>query len=104
MILSKRHFEKFSDMTFKEAGELPSVIDYGEKKILESKLKRADGTLVEKVVYFWRYRFNRFDQISGTVRPAHFHVHLCPDKEHLWDPILELDAYRTSLEVLKNEI
>ena len=101
MILSKRHFEKFGDMTFKEAGELPGVIDYGEKRILESKLKREDGTLIEKVVYFWRYRFNRFDSITGTIKPAHFHLHLTPDRDHLWDPVIDLEADKWDIEILK---
>ena len=101
MFISKRHFEKFADMTFREAGELPTAIDYGEKKMLESGLERVGGTKVEKVVYFWRYRFNRFDPISGTVRPAHFHIHLTPDKDHLWDPIIEKDAHKIDVKILK---
>jgi diadenosine tetraphosphate (Ap4A) HIT family hydrolase len=101
MIIPKRHFEKYSDMTFMEAGELVSVIDYGEKKLLSSNLLRSDGSKVEKVVYFWRFRFNRFDEKSGTIRPAHFHIHLCPDKDHLWDPIIDEDAHLIDLEKLK---
>lgn len=100
MIISKRHFSRFSDMTFKEVGELPSVIDYGEKKMLESKLKRPDGSLIEKVVYFWRFRFNRFDPISGTVRPDHFHIHLTGDKDRLWDPVVDPNAYKCDYKVL----
>ncbi len=93
MLLPRRHFVKFSDMTFAEAGELPKVVDYGEKKMIDAKLLRTDGTLIQKMVYFWRYRFNRFDPISGTVRPDHFHIHLAPDKDHLWDPTLDKKAH-----------
>jgi len=103
MIIPKRHFEKYADMTFMEAGELVSVIDYGEKKLLESNLKRSDGSKVEKVVYFWRFRFNRFDPVSGTVRPAHFHMHLTPDKDHLWDKILDKDAHTVNFNILKDK-
>jgi len=103
MIVSKRHFEKYSDMTFVEAGELVSVIDYGEKKMLEAKLTRDDGGLIEKVVYFWRFRLNRFDRISGTVRPAHFHLHLTPDKDHLWDKVIDKDAHKWDINILKKE-
>ena len=101
MIISKRHFERYADMTFLEAAELTEVIGYGEKKMLDAKLVRNDGSLVEKIVYFWRYRFNRFDPISGTIRPAHFHIHLTPDKDHLWDPIIDKDAYKVKIEKLK---
>lgn len=102
MIIPKRHFEKYSDMTPAEAGELVKVLDYGEKKIIDSNLLRSDGTLIEKVVYFWRFRFNRFDPISGTVRPAHFHIHLCGDKDHLWDRVLDSDATEWDFNCLKN--
>lgn len=101
MIIPKRHFEKYSDMTMQEAGELVTVIDYGEKKIIDAHLTRDDGSLIEKVVYFWRYRMNRFDKVSGTVRPSHFHIHLCPDKDHLWDPIIADNAHEWDVEVLK---
>lgn len=97
MIISKRHFEKYSDMTFLEAGELTTVIDYGEKKIIDNKLTREDGSLIEKVVYFWRYRFNKFDRVSGTIRPDHFHVHLCCDRDHLWDPIVDENACKVNI-------
>lgn len=101
MILSKRHFLRFSDMSFKEAGELTQVIDYGEKKILDAKLKRKDGTLIEKVVYFWRFRLNAYDPISGTTRNGHFHLHLAPDKDHLWDPIVDPTACKIDMSILK---
>ena len=100
MIIPKRHFEKYGDMTLSEAGELVEVINYGEKKILGSNLRRADGSKIEKVVYFWRFRFNRFDPISHTIRPAHFHLHLAPDKDHLWDGVLEKDAHKIDWRVL----
>lgn len=102
MIISKRHFVRYSDMTFKEAGELPFVFDYAEKKILDSELKRKDGSLIEKVVYFWRFRANRFDPVSGTVRPDHFHIHLSPDKDHLWDPIVEKSANEVNVLKLRD--
>lgn len=92
MIISKRHFEKYAAMTPSEAEELGRVIDYGGKKIIDSKLCRDDGSLIEKVVYFWRFRVNNFDMVSGTVRPTHFHVHLVQDRDHLWDPIIKGSA------------
>jgi len=101
MIISKRHFEKYSDMTSLEAGELTRMIDYGEKKIIDSKLRRDDGSLVEKVVYFWRYRANRFDPISGTIRPDHFHIHLCCDKDRRWDSTIDDHSTEWDVEALR---
>lgn len=89
MLIPKRHFVEYHEMTFLEAGELTTAILYANKRMLDAKLEREDGTLVEKIVHFWRYRANRFDPQSGTVRPNHFHLHITPDKDHLWDPILD---------------
>lgn len=89
MIISKRHFVEFHEMTFREAGELVEAISYATKTMLDAKLTREDGVEIKKVVYFWRFRADRFDPISKTVRPDHFHLHLTPDKDHLWDPILD---------------
>jgi diadenosine tetraphosphate (Ap4A) HIT family hydrolase len=89
MIVPKRHFVEFHEMTFREAGEMVEVVSYATKKMLDAELKREDGSGVKKIVYFWRFRADRFDPISGTVRPDHFHLHIVPDKDHLWDPILD---------------
>jgi len=97
MIVSRRHFEKYSDMTMQEAGELVKVIDYGEKKIIDAKIIREDGTQIKKVVYFWRFRLDRLDRASGTVRPNHFHLHLTPDKDHLWDSLIDSKAIKNDL-------
>lgn len=93
MIMSKRHFVKFTDMSMRENAELPTILDYIEKKFVDAKLVRSDGVDVEKFVFFWRFRLNRFDPISKTVRPDHFHLHIAPDKDHLWDSTLDLKAH-----------
>lgn len=92
MIIPRRHFEKYSEMSVMEAGELVRAVEYGEKRILDAKLLRDDGSLIEKVVYFWRYRMNKFDPKTGTMRPSHFHIHLCSDRDRLWDPIVDDEA------------
>lgn len=92
MIIPKRHFEKYSEINHKEAKELVKAINYGEDKILNSNLYRTDGSKIEKVVYFWRYRKNRYDPVSGNMRPSHFHLHLIPDRDHLWDPVVDPNA------------
>lgn len=101
MVVSKRHFEKYSDMTMIEAGELVEVINYGEKKIIDAKLTRKDGTLIEKVVYFWRHRTNRFDAVTGTVKPAHFHLSLTPDCDGLWNKVVDPKACEWDVNLLK---
>ena len=97
MIIPKRHFVEFDEMSFKESSELPTVLAYTKKKFIDANLTRKEGDPVEKFVYFWRYRMNKIDKISGTVRPDHFHLHIAPDKDHLWDPTLDDDAYKCDI-------
>jgi diadenosine tetraphosphate (Ap4A) HIT family hydrolase len=97
MVISKRHFVEFDEQTYKENAELLDVLSHVKRKMLDAKLKRADGSDVKKIIHFWRFRANRFDPISGTVRPDHFHIHIVPDKDHLWDPILDEDAHKCDI-------
>jgi diadenosine tetraphosphate (Ap4A) HIT family hydrolase len=94
IIMPKRHFVEFEEQTFKEISEFLDVFSYAKRKILDAGLLRADGKPVEKIVYFARFRANRFDPISKTVRPDHYHFHLSPDKDHLWDTTLDAEAHR----------
>lgn len=94
MIFPKRHFEEFDEQTYKENAELLDVLSHVKRRMLDANLERGDGTKVKKIVHFWRYRADRFDPISGTIRPSHFHMHITPDKDHLWDAVLDKDAYK----------
>lgn len=100
LIMPKRHFVKYGDMTFKEAGELTTVIDYGEKKMLDAKLTNGNGMIYEKIVYFWRYRFNNYDHVSKTLRPSHMHLHLTFDQDRLWDPVIDEEASKVDMSKL----
>jgi len=94
MVISKRHFVEFDEQTYKENGELLDVLSYVKRKMLDANIRRADGSKIKKIVHFWRFRADRFDPISGSIRPDHFHIHITPDKDHLWDPILDDGAYK----------
>ena len=97
MIIPKRHFVEYEEQTFKEAAEFLDAFTYAKRKLLDAGLTRSDGVKVEKIVSFWRFRANRFDPISQTVRPDHFHVSISPDKDHLWDSTLDDDAYKCDI-------
>lgn len=94
MIIPKRHFVEFTDQTFKEAAEMIPVISYAQKKMLEAKLIRPDGSLVEMLSFQWRFRANSFDPVAKVVKPNHFHLNIAPDKDHLYDPIRDKEAYQ----------
>ncbi len=94
MIIPKRHFVEFDEQSYKENAELLDVLSYVKRKMLDAELMRPDGTKVKKIVHFWRFRADRFDPISKNIRPDHFHIHITPDKDHLWDSTLDSDAFR----------
>lgn len=94
MVVPKRHFVEFQDQTYKENAELLDVLQHAKRKLLDSGLVRADGVEVKKIVSFWRYRADRRDPITGNVRPDHFHLHIVPDKDRLWDSTLDKNAYK----------
>lgn len=98
MFVPKRHFTKEADMTMDEMAELLHIKEYAFDKVMEAKLVfpggKQKGRPVEKFVYFHRYRVNRFDPISGTMRPNHYHDHFSPDIDHRWDTTLDKDAYK----------
>jgi len=86
LIIPKRHIIEFDEQTYKESAELISVLAHAKKKLL-------DQTEIEKIVFFWRFRKNRVDAVSKTVRPNHFHVHITRDIDHRWDSTIEPDAH-----------
>ena len=96
MFIPKRHFVQESEMTLHEMADLVQAKDYAFEQV--SKLTfpagKNKGKLVEKFVYFHRYRVNSFDAVSGTTRPDHFHDHFTPDIDHRWDTTLDDDAYQ----------
>jgi len=92
LIIPKRHFTEFEDQTFKEAGELLSVLHFAKKKLLDLKE-------VDRVVHFWRFRDENAP--VEALKIPHFHLNLMPDKEGSWNPILNPEAYKTDIGVLR---
>lgn len=100
MLIPKRHFVEYWDMTNDEAIELKQLSKYVINRYRQAKLLRSDNTEIKKYVFFWRLRDDRFDPISGNIRPDHFHLHIAPDKDHLWDPTLDENAYKVDIRKL----
>lgn len=92
MLIPKRHFQHLWDTTEEEMAEYNQLV----KKILEiyskKNLHRKDGSKIKNYVFFWRLRNDSRDPISHNTRPDHFHLHIAPDKEHRWDPVVDPTA------------
>jgi len=100
MLVPKRHFEEFGEMTNSEAVEFKQLLKLAMDRYESKTLYGENGDEIKNYVYFWRRRGNHFDSISGTQRPSHFHVHFVPDKEHLWDPIVSNKAHEWNIKEL----
>ena len=92
MFVSKRHLRELGELNVSEVGGLVDIYTHAIERFRKAKLARADGTSIQKYVLFWRLRDNLMDVVSGNMRPDHFHIHLAPDKDHLWDPIVDEGA------------
>ncbi len=92
LLVSRRHFEEFPQLTIKELTQLKEAITFVTNKYRQKKLRLKDGTRIQKYVFFWRLRDNKYDSISGNTRMGHFHIHIAPDKDHLWDPVVDSTA------------
>ena len=101
MLVPKRHFVEYNEMNDKEAVELRDMFDYAINRYREEKLLREDGSQIKKYVFFWRLRDDTYDPISKVKRPNHFHIQIAPDKDHLWDPTLDKNAYKIDIMRLK---
>lgn len=92
LLFPKRHIKEFSQLTIKEMEELKKITIFVIGKYKQKKLRLKNGDKLRKYVFFWRLREDNRDLISGNIRPNHFHIHIAPDKDHLWDPIIDSTA------------
>jgi diadenosine tetraphosphate (Ap4A) HIT family hydrolase len=93
MLIPKRHFVELGEMSDFETLEMKELLSLVTSKYRSANLLREDKTKVEKFIYFWRKRDNTYDPVSNNFRPDHFHIHIAPDKDHLWDPVLDKNPY-----------
>jgi diadenosine tetraphosphate (Ap4A) HIT family hydrolase len=93
LLVPKRHFTEYEEMTNSEAIEFKQLMDRAVKKYKSLGFKRF--------VHFWRKRLDNIDPKTGKLKVSHFHVHLCNDFDGLWDPILDTEARKWDIDMLK---
>jgi galactose-1-phosphate uridylyltransferase len=92
LVIPRRHFIDFSDMSPEEFDEFQEMYKYTLKTLKKAKLTHLDGSPINKFLFFWRLRQDVFDPLMNVDKPDHFHFHIVPEVEHLWDPILDNQA------------
>lgn len=93
LLVPKRHFKEYGEMTNSEAVEF--------KQLIDKAIKKYETLGVERFVHFWRKRKNSFDPKTGKKKVDHFHVHLCDDFDGMWDPILDDKAKEWDVNIMR---
>lgn len=96
MLLPKRHIKEITELSVSEMGELIEMYDHAITKF-------RDEGIGDKYVMFWRLRDRQIDSISGNKRPAHLHINLVTDRDHLWDPLIDPEAVKCDFAKLQDK-
>lgn len=94
VLVPKRHFEEYKDMTEKEGKELSLVTDYVAKKIIDVSPKLTGE--FNQVQFIWRKRF-----INEENRPTHFHINVGPDCDGRLNSTINKSAYKKDTSMFK---
>lgn len=100
MLVTKNHYVEFDEL---EPGLLIELQIIYKKAIQKYRELYKDNVIDihQRYLLFWRLRDNQLDLKSKIIKPNHFHLHLVPDKEHLFDKILDKDAEKTDISILR---
>lgn len=96
MLVPKRHITRIEEVRVEEFQELQDLTHYALEMYSEAGLMHDPETPVQNYVFFWRFR-----QSGEANRFAHLHVHLAPDKDRFWDPILDNSAHLADISLLR---
>lgn len=102
MFIPKRHVVEMSELSVIETGELFKIYDRAVDvfKSFQDQLPEEDRT--GKYIFFWRFRSERSSEKTDQRKLNHFHLHLAPDRERLFDPLLDQSAHNVNYIPLLN--
>jgi len=101
MLVPKRHFKKFTEMSSEEQKEFNKAIKYTLETLQSANLKYNNGEPVGMYLFFWRMRDRDYDPVANVRKTEHFHFHIVPEKEHMLEPVLDNEACNIDVEGLK---
>src|SRR5680860_886520 len=102
LLVPKRHFREFSDINTAELSEFIEIQKLVKDMLTNAKLKHLDGKPINRFLFFWRFREELFDPIKGVTKSDHFHFHIVPEREHLWDAVIEDNATEIDIEKVRD--
>ncbi|XVV02505.1 HIT family protein [Actinosynnema sp. CA-248983] len=102
MLIPKAHRIEMCELSVVEVGELFSI--YGQAVAVLHHLQPLlpEAERADRYIFFWRLRSEYRDRVSGEVKVSHFHLHLAPDQDKLFDPLLDDSAAKVDFVPLIN--
>ncbi len=98
IIYPKRHIEKMSEISAEDFEQIKFLYDQALGLYKDNKIKHKNtGKLIDQYVLIFRYRESTENNFK-SYKVRHLHIHISPDCEDSFDPILDKDASETNLE------
>lgn len=92
MLIPKKHYEDINEIPAAELVEMVKLYEHAKQKYLAANLKYDDGVPIYQYNMFWRTRTEEMPKVTGIYKPLHFHLHIAPDREELFVPIMDKNA------------
>ncbi len=94
IIISKKHKTNFSELTSREVSELKDIFVFAENSYKKADIVKDDSTWGMDIL--WRQRA----KTNGYETRSHIHIHLCPQPEGRFNPILDNKSHKIKPELL----
>ncbi len=95
IVISKNHKVKFADLLPEELAELKTIFIEAENAFIKSGIIKSESNWGMDIL--WRQRAS----IEGYETRSHIHIHLCPNREGLYNPILDPEAHLIDTSLLR---
>lgn len=102
MFVPKEHRVQMSELSVVEVGELFRIYEDAVAVLGQLQERLPEPQRISKYLFFWRLRDEYREKTTGRRKLAHFHLHLAPDREGLFDPLLDENAHAVDYIPLMN--
>lgn len=86
LLIPKDHVVTPMEFSPVQLGEFIEIVRIATRKLCATMI---DFESVSKILYFWRYRFKGNEKDLSSKHREHFHLHIVPERDRLFDPILD---------------
>jgi diadenosine tetraphosphate (Ap4A) HIT family hydrolase len=101
MFIPKRHIEDIDLVNEEEFIDLKGIKSIAVEQYKKAKIISPSNTEADLFLYFWKVRNDGFDSANKVTKSTHLHIHMVPDNDNSWIPILDPSAIEYEIELLK---